>query len=138
MSEKKTIISYDVTKNMDCEINPAFISGLQQIYYRYITEFYDDVGNFAELIKDFNLLVTNPKEAKAKNRIFTSVESDIYTLYSLITLLKGFAVEQGLERTEETAVDKEAFKTAADKAMKDSSNPIEILNNLTKNLGELS
>jgi hypothetical protein len=83
-------------------------------------------------------LVTNPKEAKAKNRIFTSVESDIYTLYSLITLLKGFAVEQGLEKTEETAVDKEAFKTAADKAMKDSSNPVEILNNLTKNLGELS
>ena len=138
MSEKKTIIRYDVTKNMYCQINPAFISGLQQIYYRYITEFYDDVGNFGELIKDFNLLVTNPKEAKAKNRIFTSVESDIYTLYSLITLLKGFAVEQGLEKTEETAVDKEAFKTAADKAMKDSSNPIEILNNLTKNLGELS
>ena len=78
------------------------------------------------------------KEAKAKNRIFTPVESDIYTLYSLITLLKGYAVEQGLEKTEETAIDKDAFKNAADKAMEESKNPVEILNNLTKHLGELS
>jgi len=138
MSDKQTVITYDFKKNMKAEINPAFIEGLQSIYMRYITEFYEDVENFAELVKDFNDLITDPKGAEKKNRVFTPTESELYTLYALINLLKGYAHEQGLAKEEEVPIDKDKFKEITDKAVKDNKNPIEILNQIADEFKSLS
>ena len=91
MDNKKQYITYDTSKNMKCEINPAFITGLQQIYGRYISAIYQTPENMGNLIKDFNETVMDPEAAKKKGREFTPVESEIYTLYSLIHIMKGYA-----------------------------------------------
>lgn len=133
MSNKHYIV-YDTSKNMNVDINPAFIQGLQTIYARYITQFYEDASQFGQLIKDFNELITDPEAAKEKNREFTPIESELYTLYSIINLLKSFAKEQGLEKYEELKVTEEDFKAMVTDINKDTNNPTEMLQKLADKL----
>lgn len=138
MADNKTYINYDNSKNLKAEINPSFIIGLQQIYLRYITEFYEDVADISNLIKDFNESIQDPKSFKDKKRIFTPTESEIYTLYALIHLLKNYAHEQGLAKVEEVPIDKDKFKEITDKATENTKDPIEILRNITEEFSKLS
>ena len=131
MSEKKTVIEYDTTKTFNADINPAFISGLQQIYFRYITEFYEDVG---ELIKSFNLSVQDPEKHKKSKRTFTTTESELYTLYALINLFKNFAHEQGLAKVSEVEVDKVKFDKIANDAKEQTKDPIKMLQIISEKL----
>ena len=137
MAENKTYINYDTSKNLKAEINPSFIIGLQQIYLRYITEFYEDVDKFADLIKDFNQSIQEPDSFKKNKRVFTPTESELYTLYALIHLLKNYAHEQGLANVEEVPIDKDKFKEITDRVTKDTKNPIEILNRITQEFTKL-
>ena len=66
MSDKKQFITYDTTKNLVADINPAFISGLQAIYGRYLLEFYPDASKFGILIQDFNETIMEPEKASSK------------------------------------------------------------------------
>ena len=84
---QKQYVTYDIKKNIKLELNPAFIAGLQQIYARYITEMYNNTENFGQLIKDFNETIMDPEAAKKKNRQFTPIESELYTLYSIYPIL---------------------------------------------------
>ena len=138
MADNKTYINYDNSKNLKAEINPSFIVGLQQIYLRYITEFYDDVADISNLIKDFNESIQDPKSFQDKKRIFTSTESEIYTLYALIHLLKNYAHEQGLAKVEEVPIDKNKFKEITDKVTENTKDPLEILKNITQEFTKLS
>jgi hypothetical protein len=138
MADNKTYINYDNSKNLKAEINPSFIVGLQQIYLRYITEFYDDVADISNLIKEFNESIQDPKSFQDKKRIFTPTESEIYTLYALIHLLKNYAHEQGLTKVEEVPIDKDKFKEITDKATENTKDPIEILKNITQEFTKLS
>lgn len=138
MADNKTYINYDNSKNLKAEINPSFIIGLQQIYLRYITEFYEDVADISNLIKDFNESIQDPESFKNKKRIFTPTESEIYTLYALIHLLKNYAHEQGLAKVEEVPIDKDKFKEITDKATENTKDPIEILRNITEEFSKLS
>tara|TARA_R100000541_G_scaffold55950_1_gene65109 strand:- start:1096 stop:1512 length:417 start_codon:yes stop_codon:yes gene_type:complete len=134
----KQFITYDTTKNLVADINPAFIQGLQQIYGRYITEFYPDASIFGVLIQDFNELILDPDKAKKKNRQFTSIESELYTLYSIINILKSFAKEQGLERYEDLKVTEEDFGNIVKDINKETKNPTEMLSKLAEKLNEMS
>ena len=134
MSEKKTVIEYDLTKTFNADINPAFISGLQQIYFRYITEFYEDVDQFGELIKSFNLSVQDPEKHKKSKRTFTTTESELYTLYALINLFKNFAHEQGLAKVSEVEVDKVKFDKIANDAKEQTKDPIKMLQIISEKL----
>ena len=138
MADNKTYINYDNSKNLKAEINPSFIIGLQQIYLRYITEFYDDVADISNLIKDFNESIQDPKSFQDKKRIFTPTESEIYTLYALIHLLKNYAHEQGLAKVEEVPIDKNKFKEITDKVTETTKVPRQILRNITEEFSKLS
>ena len=133
----KQFITYDTSKNMKCEINPAFIVGLQSIYGRYLTEFYPDTSQFGVLITDFNELIMDPDKAKKKNRKFTPIESELYTLYSIINIFKAFAKEQGLEQYEDLKVTEEDFAKVVTDLKEESNNPTEMLQKLAEKLDEL-
>jgi hypothetical protein len=134
----KQFITYDTSKNMKCEINPAFIVGLQSIYGRYLTEFYPDTSQFGVLITDFNELIMDPDKAKKKNRKFTPIESELYTLYSIINIFKSLAKEQGLEQYEDLKVTEEDFGNIVKDINKETKNPTEMLTKLAQKLNELS
>lgn len=134
----KQFITYDTSKDMKCEINPAFIVGLQSIYGRYLTEFYPDTSQFGVLITDFNELIMDPDKAKKKNRKFTAIESELYTLYSIINIFKSLAKEQGLEQYEDLKVTEEDFGNIVKDINKETKNPTEMLNKLAEKLNELS
>ena len=134
----KQFITYDTSKNMKCEINPAFITGLQSIYGRYLTEFYPDASQFGVLITDFNELIMDPDKAKKKNRKFTPIESELYTLYSIINIFKSLAKEQGLEQYEDLKVTEEDFGNIVKDINKKTKNPTEMLTKLAEKLNALS
>ena len=94
---QKQYVTYDIKKNIKLELNPAFIAGLQQIYTRYITEMYNNTENFGQLIKDFNETIMDPEAAKKRDRQFTPVESELYTLYSIRPVLDKFAFLRTLD-----------------------------------------
>tara|TARA_R110000796_G_scaffold247704_1_gene373597 strand:- start:7411 stop:7827 length:417 start_codon:yes stop_codon:yes gene_type:complete len=134
----KQFITYDTTKNMTVDLNPAFISGLQQIYGRYISEFYPDASEFGILIQDFNDTIMDPEKASKKNRKFTTIESELYTLYSIINILKSFAKQQGLEKLEDLKVTEEDFAKVMEDIKQETKDPTEMLNKLAAKLTELS
>ena len=133
MAQKK-YVTYDIKKNIKLELNPAFIAGLQQIYTRYITEMYNDTENFGQLIKDFNETIMDPEAAKKKNRQFTPVESELYTLYSIINILKAHAKEQGLEKLEDLDVTEEQFKQFIEESKEEGKTPTQLLGALAEKL----
>ena len=138
MDNKKQYITYDTSKNMKCEINPAFITGLQQIYGRYISAIYETPENMGNLIKDFNETVMDPEAAKKKGREFTPVESEIYTLYSLIHIMKGYAKEQKLEIFNDLDVTEEQFGSIVKEVSEEEKDPLKMLTLLAEKLGQES
>mgnify|MGYP001024982120 FL=1 len=137
MSYKKQFITYDTTKNLVADINPAFISGLQAIYGRYLLEFYPDASKFGILIQDFNETIMEPEKAKLKNRQFTPIESELYTLYSIINIFKAFAKEQGLEQYEDLKVTENDFAKVVSDLKEETNNPTEMLQKLAVKLDEM-
>jgi hypothetical protein len=135
MAEKKQFITYNTKVNMKAEINPAFISGLQQIYYRYITEFYPEFDKIGEIINTFNLLLSNDDKAKAMS--LTPLESEMYTLYAVIHLLKSYAKEQGLEMMEEIDIDSESFDKIAKDSMNKNNNPTDALREIADKIAQM-
>jgi hypothetical protein len=136
MSDKKQYVTYDVTKNItNVTINPAFISGIQSVYYRYVTEFYDKIEDIGKLTERFNDITINPKEGASQK--FTPVEYEIYTLYTLIHLLKAHAKDQGLEQLNDIPVDDKQWKQITEEA-KDKESITDALQSIADGISKLS
>ena len=92
-------ITYDFTKDIkDIDINPAYIHGLQRITNTAIINS-DRGADMPGIFAKFEEIVTQhtkPEEGKVAI-VLDEFEADIYTLFSLIQLLKYKAHEQGLE-----------------------------------------
>ena len=63
MEEKKQpvrkVVTYNYSKVIkDIEVSPAFIPGLQNVYYRYISEFYNDYSKIGELTEKFHNIIS--------------------------------------------------------------------------------
>jgi hypothetical protein len=101
-------ITYDFSKTITgIEINPAYIHGLQRITNDMIINS-DRGADMPAIFNKFNKVVEQhelPEDEKT-NIELDAYESDIYTLFSLIQLLKYKAKEQGLEIETETTVTK--------------------------------
>jgi len=135
MAEKKQFITYDIKTNIKADVNPAFITGLQQVYYRYLTELYPGFDKIGEVIQKFNSLLSQDDKNTAVS--LTPLESEMYTLYAVIHLLKSYAKEQGLERVEEIDIDSEAFDKIAQESMKTSDNPTDDLRDIADKVSQL-
>ena len=102
-------ITYDFTKDIkDIDINPAYIHGLQRITNTTIINS-DRGADMPGIFAKFEEIVTQhtkPEEGKVAI-VLDEFEADIYTLFSLIQLLKYKAHEQGLEIETETTVTKD-------------------------------
>ena len=102
-------ITYDFTKDIkDIDINPAYIHGLQRITNTAIINS-DRGADMPGIFAKFEEIVTQhtkPEEGKVAI-VLDEFEADIYTLFSLIQLLKYKAHEQGLELETETTVTKD-------------------------------
>tara|TARA_R110000744_G_scaffold48490_4_gene105915 strand:- start:167 stop:592 length:426 start_codon:yes stop_codon:yes gene_type:complete len=102
-------ITYDFTKDIkDIDINPAYIHGLQRITNTAIINS-DRGADMPGIFAKFEEIVTQhtkPEEGKVAI-VLDEFEADIYTLFSLIQLLKYKAHEQGLEIETETTVTKD-------------------------------
>ena len=79
----------------------------------------------------------DPEKAKLKNRQFTPIESELYTLYSIINILKTFAKEQGLEQYEDLKVTEEDFAKVVSDLKEETDNPTEMLQKLAVKLDEM-
>lgn len=117
MEDKKQsmrkIVTYDFSKVIkNIEVSPAFIPGLQNVYYRYISEFYDDYNKIGELTEKFNDIITG--KLKGKDASLSPIEHELYTVYSLTHLLKSFAKQQNLEIEQELPVDDEKLAELAE------------------------
>tara|TARA_B110000908_G_C10084401_1_gene371075 strand:+ start:422 stop:859 length:438 start_codon:yes stop_codon:yes gene_type:complete len=114
MSDKKepelhSQVTYDFTKTITgIEISPAYILGLQRITNLMITNNMDRGAELPRMFKKFETIVSEAKlpiEDQTKIEL-DAFEADIYTLFSLIQLLKYKAKEQNLELQTETTVTK--------------------------------
>ena len=114
MSDKKepelhSQVTYDFTKTITgIEISPAYILGLQRITNLMITNNMDRGVELPGMFKKFETIVSEAKlpiEDQTKIEL-DAFEADIYTLFSLIQLLKYKAKEQNLELQTETTVTK--------------------------------
>ena len=119
MEDKKQpvrkIVTYDFTKVIkNIEVSPAFVPGLQNVYYRYISEFYDDYSKIGELTDKFHNIITS--KLKGDDAALTPIEHELYTIYSLTHLLKAFAKQQNLEIEEELPVDDKKLAELAEEA----------------------
>lgn len=119
MEEKKQtirkIVTYDFSKLIEnIEVSPAFIPGLQNVYYRYISEFYDDYSKIGELTEKFHDIISG--KLKGKDKSLTPIEHELYTIYSLTHLFKSFAKQQDLEIEQELPVDDEKLAELAKEA----------------------
>ena len=117
MEDKKQsmrkIVTYDFSKVIkNIEVSHAFIPGLQNVYYRYISEFYDDYNKIGELTEKFNNIITG--KLKGKDASLSPVEHELYAVYSLTHLLKSFAKQQNLEIEQELPVDDEKLAELAE------------------------
>jgi len=103
-------VTYDFTKDITgVKINPAYIHGLERITNKIIIENSDRGSDLPTIFAKFDKIVDNaklPLEKQEKIQL-DEFESDIYTLFSLIQLLKYMAVEQNLEIKTETTATKE-------------------------------
>jgi hypothetical protein len=115
MSEPRKVVSYDFKKLIkNVEVSTAFIPGLQNVFYRYVTEFKDDPETIGFLIDKFHKIIQG--ELKGETAILTPVENEIYTIFSLAHLFKALAKEQGLELLQELPVDDDKLKEFAEEA----------------------
>tara|TARA_R100000935_G_scaffold46391_1_gene69761 strand:+ start:554 stop:976 length:423 start_codon:yes stop_codon:yes gene_type:complete len=140
MEDKKQtvrkIVTYDFSKLIkNIEVSPAFIPGLQNVYYRYISEFYDDYSKIGELTEKFHNIITG--KLKGDDSSLTPIEHELYTVYSLTHLLKAFAKQQNLEIEEELPVDDEKLAELAEQA-KSKKTPGEGLAFLAQEIAKLS
>ena len=83
-----------------------------RVYYRYISEFYDDYNKIGELTEKFNNIITG--KLKGKDASLSPVEHELYAVYSLTHLLKSFAKQQNLEIEQELPVDDEKLAELAE------------------------
>jgi len=115
MSEPRKVVSYDFKKVIkNVEVSTAFIPGLQNVFYRYITEFKDDPETIGLLLDKFGKIIKG--ELTDENATLTPIENEIYTIFSLAHLFKAFAKEQGLELLQDLPVNDEKLKEFAEEA----------------------
>lgn len=120
MAEQKQVVSYDYSKVIkDIVVSTAFIPGLQNVYYRYITEFYDKTEDLGALLTKFHGIIDG--KITGDDAVMTPVEHEIYTIFSLTHLFKSFAKEQGLEVLTDLPVDNDTLKKYAEEAKKAGS-----------------
>tara|TARA_R110000764_G_scaffold63680_1_gene134576 strand:+ start:5188 stop:5625 length:438 start_codon:yes stop_codon:yes gene_type:complete len=113
-------VTYDFSKVITgIDINPAYINGLQRITNDMIING-DRGAEMPKIFEKFNKIVSqaaNPQEDD-KAIVLDAYESDIYTLFSLVQLLKFKALEQGLELKTETTVTKAELAELAEMVKK--------------------
>tara|TARA_B100001778_G_C18066825_1_gene396768 strand:- start:12 stop:443 length:432 start_codon:yes stop_codon:yes gene_type:complete len=134
MSEERKVVSYDFTKVIkDVVVSTAFIPGLQNVYYRYISEFYNDASEMGDLVSKFHGIIDGT--IKGDDATLTPLEHEIYTVFSLTHLFKSFAKDQNLEQLSEIPVDDEKLKEFAEEAKKKGS-LVESMQHLAKKIDE--
>tara|TARA_Y100000289_G_scaffold65937_1_gene80738 strand:- start:1757 stop:2197 length:441 start_codon:yes stop_codon:yes gene_type:complete len=120
MAEHKQIVSYDYTKVIkDIVVSTAFIPGLQNVYYRYVSEFYEKPEDLGALLTKFHGIVDG--KITGEDAAMTPIEHEIYTIFSLTHLFKSFAKDQDLEILTDLPVDNETLKKYAEEAKKAGS-----------------
>tara|TARA_R110002153_G_scaffold97670_2_gene232573 strand:+ start:1366 stop:1794 length:429 start_codon:yes stop_codon:yes gene_type:complete len=108
-------ITYNFEKNITgIEVSAAYINGLQRITNSAILNS-DRGADMPGIFEKFNMIIeqfNNPKVDQTPV-VLDEFESDIYTLFSLVQLLKYKAQEQGLEIKTETTVTKDELAQLA-------------------------
>tara|TARA_R100000541_G_scaffold370_11_gene3170 strand:+ start:1089 stop:1523 length:435 start_codon:yes stop_codon:yes gene_type:complete len=122
MSESRKLVTYDFTKLIkDVEVSTAFIPGLQNVYYRYLTEFHNAPEQMGNLITKFNQIIDG--KLTGDDAALSPIEHEIYTIFSLTNLLKSFAKKQNLEKLTTLPVNDDKLKEFAEDAKKKGSLP---------------
>ena len=122
MSEEKklrTVVTYDHSKNISgIEVNTAYIEAFQRILSEMILDAEDPSTLPATFKKFGDLIGLNENETPNKELQFTIYESNLYTLFSLLQLMRYKAKEQGLEIHTETEATIEDMKALSDLVVK--------------------
>lgn len=116
MSEEKTLQTFDTYDFndiiKDISVSTAYIPGIQRILTDMLLNFSGGAAKLPEMFKKFEQNI-NKNEDEKINLDLTKEEADIYTLFSLLQLLKYLANEQGLAKKTETTATVEELKELA-------------------------
>lgn len=104
----ETVDSWDYTKNITgLEVNTAYITGLENILMFYIANIVEDPSTLAVTFKKFEAIL----KGEVKEEVdLTLLERQMYTLFSLLQLLKIKGYEQKLNVKVETSITKEQLE----------------------------
>jgi len=108
MSDKgllKTRPVYDQTKPIkNIELHPSYIRLLESTFLYFITEVLDNPVEIKPLFEKFEKVYKAMHDEKAGTVELNPIEAHMWTIYSMMMLLRQKAKEQGLEKVEETNV----------------------------------
>ena len=120
MSESRKVVTYDFTKVIkDVVVSTAFIPGLQNVYYRYISDFHNSPEKMGDLLSKFHGIIDG--KITGKDAVMSPIEHEIYTIFSLTHLFKSFAKDQGLEQLQDLPVNDEKLEEFAKEARQKST-----------------
>mgnify|MGYP003644217724 CR=1 FL=1 len=138
MSEEnrlQTVVTYDHSKVITgITISSAYIAGLQRILTGMMLE-NENPEKLPDMFKKFGIVMNLKENEEPEEKInFSIEESNIYTLFSLLQLLRYLAKEQGLEIHTETEATTEDLSELADLVTKgaDVSEKIKDMNSKMK------
>jgi len=115
----ESTVTYDFTKVITgITVSTAYISGLSRILTDMVTNYPNPAG-LPKLFKKFGAIMQledgqEITEEIQKDLTLDINESNIYTLFSLLQLLRFLAKEQGLEIETKTTATKDDLKDLAD------------------------
>tara|TARA_B100001248_G_C27009880_1_gene287123 strand:- start:43 stop:483 length:441 start_codon:yes stop_codon:yes gene_type:complete len=99
---------YDQTKIIkNIELHPSYIRMLEATFLYFITEILENPAEIQGIFKKFDATYKAMQSDKVEPVELTNVEAHMWTIYSMMMLLRHKAKEQGIEKVEETSVTKE-------------------------------
>ena len=115
----ESTVTYDFSKVITgITVSTAYISGISRILTDMVTDYPNPAG-LPKLFKKFGTIMQLQDGEEISDETRENIkldinESNIYTLFSLLQLLRFLAKEQGLEILTETTATKDDLKDLAD------------------------
>tara|TARA_A100001201_G_scaffold141712_2_gene137832 strand:+ start:1668 stop:2108 length:441 start_codon:yes stop_codon:yes gene_type:complete len=128
---------YDQTKPIkNIEIHPSYIRMLESAFLYFVTEVLENPAEIKEIFKKFDKTYKAIHSDKGEQVALNPVEAHMWTIYSMMQLLRYKAKEQGLEKIEETNVTQEEVSNWVKEISKgDKSKAQEMLIEINNKLG---
>tara|TARA_B100001778_G_scaffold330252_1_gene332437 strand:- start:477 stop:923 length:447 start_codon:yes stop_codon:yes gene_type:complete len=128
---------YDQTKTIKhIELHPSYIRMLEATFLYFITDVLENPIEIQAIFKKFDATYKAMQSDDGQQVELSPVEAHMWTIYSMMMLLRHKAKEQGLEKIEETNVSKTEVSDWVHELSKgDKTKAQEMLIDINKKLG---